>query len=55
MEITKDTFEAMIVLLYKIEEYEACDALLQVFKRIQAEGDAQAFMTVVKPDGETVH
>lgn len=34
MEITREHFKMMIILLYKLEEYEACDALLQVLKRI---------------------
>lgn len=44
MEINLATLEAMIVLLYKIDEFEACDALLQAYKRILEE---QAKMEVL--------
>lgn len=35
MEISIETFEAMLVLLFKIGEHEACEALLDVYKRIR--------------------
>jgi hypothetical protein len=33
MIIDKDVFETMIVFLYKIEEFEACEALFEVYKK----------------------
>lgn len=37
MEIDKETFEAMIVLLFKLEETEACEALFEVYKKYVAD------------------
>lgn len=31
--IDKDVFEKMLILLYKFEEFEACAALLESYKR----------------------
>ncbi|WP_413560732.1 hypothetical protein [Bdellovibrio sp. HCB209] len=55
MQITTETFEAMIVLLYKIEEYDACDALLQVFRKIHAESKQPPTFKVERKSDETIH
>lgn len=34
MIIDKKVLEAVIVFLYKLEEYEACDALLRAYKNL---------------------
>lgn len=33
MEITKDTVEMILIMLYKLDEFEACEKLLEVYKR----------------------
>ena len=37
MEITKQTFDSMLILLYKLGDYDACRELLKVYKRIYYE------------------
>jgi hypothetical protein len=34
METSKETFEAMLILLFKLEETAACDELLKVYQKI---------------------
>lgn len=34
MKISKETFEAMIILLYKMEQFEACEQLFLSYKTI---------------------
>lgn len=33
MEIDKETIEAILILLYKLDEYAACEAMLEVYKK----------------------
>lgn len=34
MNITKETFEAMLILLFKLEYYDSCEELLNVYKEL---------------------
>ena len=33
MEINKETIEAILILLYKLDEFTACEAMLQIYKK----------------------
>lgn len=33
MIIDKETIEALLVMLYKLEEYAACEAMLEVYRK----------------------
>ncbi len=33
VEINKETIEALLIMLFKLEEYEACQAMLDVYKK----------------------
>lgn len=33
MEITKEQIEAILILLYKLEETEACEAMVEIYKK----------------------
>ncbi|WP_374030014.1 hypothetical protein [Bdellovibrio bacteriovorus] len=33
MEISKEQIEAILVLLYKLEEVEACNAMIEIYKK----------------------
>lgn len=33
MEINKDTIEAILIMLFKLGEYEACQVMLEVYKK----------------------
>lgn len=39
MEVNKETIEAILIMLYKLEEYEACEKLLEVYKKYFTEDD----------------
>ena len=50
MEITIEHFEAIVILLYKIEEYEACEALFDVLKKLQTHDDRQCLRLIKSDD-----
>lgn len=33
MEINKETIEMLLIMLYKLGEYDACEEMLEVYKR----------------------
>jgi len=54
MIIDKGVFETMIILLYKINEFEACTALLAVYRRTYCEESEGLTLRLIKDEERTV-